>query len=523
MMNLIVAPGNGIIFTDNSGLFTVTGSPGSSIATAFASQSQNYVLAGPSSGGAGAASFRALVKADIPSGIVTWDRLGSAVGSLTLANAGYASTFNQTSAVAWLWANTTVATVSTTNASPLLELAANYWATGGVTGVDLWTVGIAALTAGLNSPSTLTFTHTGSTGSAAVRVPLLDIGGTDAGISRIGAASLAIGNGTAGDISGSLTSAQFLIAPPTTVFAVAPTNGSRNDYTGALGFRFTVIQNLTVTTLGRFYSTGNSQNHQVTLWDESGPTKIAQGTVLAASVADAQGFKYVSITPVTLLASHTYRIAVDETSGGDVWHDSWTGSFNGNTLNVLGNVYVGTQGAYPSNFGGTSNVLFDAPTFQYTVAGQFSVTGSAVVAGTLTLPPIGQSNSLNLIIGPTNSGLYSNGANLGVSISSTLIGYWTTVGYTLVSGTVLGWNSFDTGISRLGAASLAIGNGTASDTSGNISAKTHTVTASSGAPTSAGTAGTVGQIIAYGGVLYFCSVTGAAGAATWNKLSMTAV
>ena len=144
----------------------------------------------------------------LPSGTVTWDQIGNAAADLTLANAGFKTTFNQTSAVAWLWANTTVATVATTNASPLLELAAQYWATGAATGTDLWTVGIAALTAGLNSPSTLTFLHTGSTGSAAVRVPLLDIGGTDTGISRLGAASLAIGNGTASDQTGTLNVAK---------------------------------------------------------------------------------------------------------------------------------------------------------------------------------------------------------------------------------------------------------------------------------------------------------------------------
>lgn len=43
------------------------------------------------------------------------------------------------------------------------------------------------------------------------------------------------------------------------------------------------------------------------------------------------------------------------------------------------------------------------------------------------------------------------------------------------------------------------------------------------APTSAGTAGTAGQVVAHGGFLYYCSVTGAAGAATWNKLNMTVV
>lgn len=43
------------------------------------------------------------------------------------------------------------------------------------------------------------------------------------------------------------------------------------------------------------------------------------------------------------------------------------------------------------------------------------------------------------------------------------------------------------------------------------------------APTSAGTAGTAGEIVYHAGILYFCSVTGAAGAATWNKFNLTAV
>jgi hypothetical protein len=94
--------------------------------------------------------------------------------------------------------------------------------------------------------------------------------------------------------------------------------------------------------------------------------------------------------------------------------------------------------------------------------------------------------------------------------------------FQIPSATVFEWST-DAGISRLGAASLAIGNGTAGDTTGQITATTFTVAASGAAPTSAGTAGTVGQIITHGGFMYFCSVTGAAGAATWNKLTMSAV
>ena len=70
----------------------------------------------------------------------------------------------------------------------------------------MWTVQEVIDTATTSSTpkSILTFAHSGSSGSAAVNIPLLNLGGTDAGISRLGAASLAVGNGIAGDFTGSL-------------------------------------------------------------------------------------------------------------------------------------------------------------------------------------------------------------------------------------------------------------------------------------------------------------------------------
>lgn len=100
---------------------------------------------------------------------VSWSSLTSATANLTLANGTNTTTFNQTSNVAWLWANTTTGTSGSTNASPLLELAANYY-TGATTGVDLWTIG-SSLAAGTNGASTLTFTHSGTTGTAQIQIP----------------------------------------------------------------------------------------------------------------------------------------------------------------------------------------------------------------------------------------------------------------------------------------------------------------------------------------------------------------
>src|SRR5271157_2289835 len=45
-----------------------------------------------------------------PSGAVLWSALGNAGGALTLATGVNATTFDQTSAVNWTWANTTAAT-----------------------------------------------------------------------------------------------------------------------------------------------------------------------------------------------------------------------------------------------------------------------------------------------------------------------------------------------------------------------------------------------------------------------------
>ena len=104
------------------------------------------------------------------------------------------------------WAIELLSSNSTTS-SPILKLSGTYW-NGAASAVDAWTVQ-DVISNTLNGTSTLTFTHTGSTGSAAVRVPLLDIDGTDAGISRLGAASLAVGNGTANNTSGKLTLAHM--------------------------------------------------------------------------------------------------------------------------------------------------------------------------------------------------------------------------------------------------------------------------------------------------------------------------
>jgi hypothetical protein len=96
---------------------------------------------------------------------VAWSSLQNATTNLAISNAGFTTTFTQTSNVIWTWDNTTAATSSTTNGSPQFQFQANYW-TGSASALDYWQIG-TALAAGTNGVSTFNVNHPlGSTGSA---------------------------------------------------------------------------------------------------------------------------------------------------------------------------------------------------------------------------------------------------------------------------------------------------------------------------------------------------------------------
>jgi Chaperone of endosialidase len=124
----------------------------------------------PGSGGGGAVSsvFGRTGAVVAVAGDYTWNQLGNATGNLTLANAAFTTTFDQTAATVWTWANTTTATVGTTNGSPVLTIGSNYW-TGAASAADTWTIK-STLTAGATSASTLALSHPAGSSTAKVAV-----------------------------------------------------------------------------------------------------------------------------------------------------------------------------------------------------------------------------------------------------------------------------------------------------------------------------------------------------------------
>jgi hypothetical protein len=143
-------------------LYTISGSPittSGTITETLNTQTANLIFAGPTTGSAASPTFRSLVAADIPNTTITpiWNNLQNATGALTLANAGKATTFNQTSAVNWTWANTTASTSSTSQSSPIFNINGTYW-TGAASATDSWTMQ-DVVSNGINVSSLLTFTH----------------------------------------------------------------------------------------------------------------------------------------------------------------------------------------------------------------------------------------------------------------------------------------------------------------------------------------------------------------------------
>ena len=94
---------------------------------------------------------------------------------------------------------------------------------------------------------------------------------------------------------------------------------SRNDFTGIVGFEFTVGgTGITVTSLGR-YVTGTSSNaHTVYILLSSGSI-VASASVPTSGVSSGT-FSWISITPVSLSAATQYACVSKEVNGdGDHW------------------------------------------------------------------------------------------------------------------------------------------------------------------------------------------------------------
>jgi len=390
-------------YTAGTGLFTATQPV---VADLGDTPAANTVLAGPTSGPAATATFRALVAADIPAAanLPLWSNLQNAAADLTLANAGYKTTFNQTSAVAWTWANTTAAAASVGTIAFVTKGIANTAVTLNTTGATL----LVALLEGYtvvptisdNKSNVWNYLTTYTSGNTKVVIAY--------------AYGVTVGSG------------HIFTVPANVVAFVYAFSGT--DITSAVFDS----QNGT--------STPQTSPFQVGSITPSTGDVVISGFAIKTSGTTASidsGFSTADV--VSGLGAAAYLLGAANSPLNPTW-----------TTNVIGaNCVPATacfrQSATPTNQ--SSPIL--------TLGGTYW-NASVSAADTWTIQDV----IPNLTNGTSTLTLAHSGTSGYASVSVPNLA--------LPSGGELAWNS-DAGISRLGAASLAIGNGTAGNVTGNLS------------------------------------------------------
>ena len=98
-----------------------------------------------------------------------------------------------------------------------------------------------------------------------------------------------------------------------------PTVSTQNNFSGWVGCRLEVgASDINITHLGRWIVSGNTDIHEIAIWDAAGTQKLASANIdTTEHSAGTFGFATCSYT---LLANTQYRIGSKEVSGGDFWH-----------------------------------------------------------------------------------------------------------------------------------------------------------------------------------------------------------
>jgi len=122
----------------------------------------------------------------------------------------------------------------------------------------------------------------------------------------------------------------------------------RSDFDGDLGYGFTAASAITVTSLGRWVYSGNSQSHTLKLYDVTTSTLLGSCSV-ATSGAPTGDYKYGTITPVTLVVGHIYNVTSQEFNGGDQWGSYGAVTISGTVASSYGGIYQVPQ--TPANDG----------------------------------------------------------------------------------------------------------------------------------------------------------------------------
>ena len=499
-----------------------------------------------------------------------WSALGNAGAALTLANAGYATTFNQTSAVAWSWNNATAAVATGGGFNPLLVASTTTNGTSGAintTGATLFVVVMGSyggavtmsdsqsnswhyLTSyalGSNNTTQIAYCYGPTTNAAHT----FTINGGHFGSCVVYAFSGTLATSAVFDSQNGInsTGVQAGSITPTAGDIVVAGNSNNGTLAGSTinqGFSVPLVYSGGENSAGSYLL--NAANSPVNpTWSNNGVAVIA--CFKAASVATSNA------SPIITLA-------------GTYWNGSASAVDSWQVNNVLG---IGTNPTSTLTFAHAGSSSFSAVSIPTLLCNNFNLPSTGVVewnGGQSPINPAGISylGAASLAIGNGASGDYSGSLKLtSLNVASTFtaaagqivvpagvagsgnialsgsVGYGfgidgsghffaTAPGalyltsaplYTAIgSGSVLGIASTaaagvpDSAISRLGAASLAIGNGTAGDKTGTLTLANLILSATQSPASNA--AGTAGQLAYDGSYIYICIASG-----NWRRVATT--
>jgi hypothetical protein len=114
-----------------------------------------------------------------------------------------------------------------------------------------------------------------------------------------------------------------------------PSTSLRSDYSGLVGFCATATRDLTITKLGRWVVSGNSQTHTVYVYSgdyvggvNSSTTVLGSVTVNTSGATVGEVLEVVLSSPISVASGATITVVSEETSGGDQWYERGVYTFS---------------------------------------------------------------------------------------------------------------------------------------------------------------------------------------------------
>jgi hypothetical protein len=150
-----------------------------------------------------------------------------------------------------------------------------------------------------------------------------------------------------------------------TAFVTSTSLGGRvrNDYDGFVGMAIRVGSSpLTVTSVGRMVTSGNSSTHVVKFVDSAGVDVPGGSANVNAASGSARTFAYATLSaPITLSPNTTYYLVSKETAGGDTWIDYFNTTLQTTSVaSIIGPIYSQASGyIFVSGYPGSSYVPVD--------------------------------------------------------------------------------------------------------------------------------------------------------------------